>query len=204
MKPEDLSIDMTSLGARRTLGPPPLAKTCVIRADIGPAIEFVTTHGTIRAIFPIIGGEARGANWTGRILPGGADFALARPDGTYDIEARYCLELDDGTPVMVTNAGRMVLQPDGSYHGRTRATLEVPKAPTAPWHRRLFRHRARGSRRPRSRLYRALGSACLRHQAQEVTPKHDVRDSHPSRRSFERRGSPVAPPPRPFDKSANH
>ena len=126
---EGISIDMTTLGSGLTLGPPTLVKACVIRADIGPALEFRTTQGTVRAMFPIIGGEARGAGWTGRILPGGADFALALPDGSYAIEARYCLELEDGTPVMVTNAGLMVPQSDGSYRGRTRSTLEVPEGP---------------------------------------------------------------------------
>jgi hypothetical protein len=37
--------------------------------------------------------------------------------------------IDDGTPVLVANAGKMVRQPDGSYRGRTRATLEVPAGP---------------------------------------------------------------------------
>jgi hypothetical protein len=134
MRPESLAADMTTLGAAGTLGRPLLRKACVIRADLGPAVEFATTQGTVRAVFPIIGGEARGEGWTGRILPGGADFALGLPDGSYAIEARYCLELDDGTPVVVTNAGRMVRQGDGSYHGRTRATLEVPTG----------RHRALG------------------------------------------------------------
>jgi len=127
MKPETVSADMTTLGASRTLGAPMLTKACVIRADIGQALEFGTTNGTTRAVFPIIGGEAVGAGWSGRIIPGGADFALALPDGSYAIEARYCLELDDGTPIMVTNAGRMVRQPDGSFFGRTRAELEVPE-----------------------------------------------------------------------------
>lgn len=128
-QPDGLSIDMMTLGAGLTLGSPALVKACVIRADLGPALEFRTTEGTVRALFPIIGGEARGAGWAGRILPGGADFALALPDGSYAIEARYCLELEDGTPVMVTNAGRMVPKPDGSFQGRTRATLEVPEGP---------------------------------------------------------------------------
>lgn len=128
MKP-DLTIDMTTLGASGTLGVPQLRKACVFRADLGPAVEFPTTQGTVRAMFPIVGGTAHGAGWTARILPGGADFALALPDGSYAIEARYCLELEDGTPVMVHNSGKMVLQPDGSYRGRTRATLEVPHGP---------------------------------------------------------------------------
>ncbi|MCM2294123.1 DUF3237 family protein [Allorhizobium sp. BGMRC 0089] len=129
MKPEAFSCDMTSLGAATTLGEPLMRKACVIRADIGPALEFETAQGHVRAMFPIIGGEARGDGWSGRILPGGADFALRLPDGSYAIEARYCLELEDGTPVMVLNAGKMALQPDGSYHGRTRASLETPDGP---------------------------------------------------------------------------
>lgn len=127
MKPDELSI--TSLGAARRLEPPALRRAMVIRADIGPAVEFATTAGNTRAMFPITGGVARGDGWTARILPGGADFATRLPDGAYQIAARYCLELEDGTPVMVTNAGRMVPRTDGSYLGRTRAALEVPDGP---------------------------------------------------------------------------
>lgn len=127
MKDDGLSI--TSLGATRPLDQPTLRRAIVIRADIGPALEFVTTAGTTRAMFPITGGIAQGEGWSARILPGGADFAIRLPDGGYQIEARYCLEMEDGTPVMATNAGRMVLQPDGSYLGRTRAALEVPDGP---------------------------------------------------------------------------
>ncbi|MQT14169.1 DUF3237 family protein [Segnochrobactrum spirostomi] len=129
MKPDGPAFDMTTLGAGASLGQPPLRKACVIRADLGPAREFATTQGIVRAMFPIVGGEARGDGWSGRILPGGADFAVRLPDGAYAVEARYCLELEDGTPVMVTNAGRMVPQADGRYLGRTRALLEVPDGP---------------------------------------------------------------------------
>jgi len=126
MKPDH---SILALGATRALEQPTLRRAIVIRADLGPAVEFATTQGTTRAMFPITGGVAQGPGWTARILPGGADFAISLPDGSYAIEARYCLELDDGTPVMVTNAGRMVPQPDGSYLGRTRAALEVPDGP---------------------------------------------------------------------------
>ena len=126
MKPE---LGVRALGAARAMEQPTLRRAIIIRADLGPAVEFTTTQGTLRAMFPIIGGEAHGPGWTARILPGGADFAIGLPDGSYAIEARYCLELDDGTPVMVTNAGRMVLQADGSYLGRTRAAFEVPDGP---------------------------------------------------------------------------
>jgi hypothetical protein len=129
MPSDNLVQDITSLGAGTSPGQPTIRRACVIRADLGQAVEFLATNGRVRSMFPIAGGEARGVGWTARILPGGADFAVQLPDGTYEIEARYCLQLHDGTPVMVTNAGRMVPQANGSYAGRTRAVLEVPDGP---------------------------------------------------------------------------
>ena len=119
----------TSLGATTSPGKPELRFICAIRADLGPALEFETSAGTVRAMFPIVGGEITGPGLTGRILPGGADFAQRLADGAYAIEARYCLELTDGTPLMITNAGRMQPMADGSYHGRTRAQVEAPVGP---------------------------------------------------------------------------
>ncbi|MEQ6248554.1 DUF3237 family protein [Sulfitobacter sp. HNIBRBA3233] len=123
---QDDCPDMTTLGASMSPGHPRLTRVCSIRAEIGPATEFDTTRGTGRALFPITGGEAVSATWRARILPGGADFARRLVDGTYEVEARYFLELEDGTVMMVHNAGRMVPQPEGGYFGRTRAELEVP------------------------------------------------------------------------------
>lgn len=125
------SPDITTLGAPLSPGQPRLTRVCSIRAEIGPPTEFDTSRGTGRAMFPITGGEAVAASWRATILPGGADFARRLADGTYEVEARYVLKLDDGTLVMVHNAGRMVPQPDGSFHGRTRAELEVPTGPHA-------------------------------------------------------------------------
>lgn len=122
-------MSASSLGASASPGMPQLRFACAIRADLGPALEFETSHGTVRAMFPIVGGEIVGDGLAGRILPGGADFAQRLSDGAYAIEARYCLELTDGTPLMVTNAGRMQPMADGSYHGRTRAVIEAPAGP---------------------------------------------------------------------------
>ncbi len=76
MRHEDWSFDMTTVGSLETIGEPQLKKVCVIRVEIGPALEFPTTQGTVRAMFPITGGVALGDGWKGRILPGGADFAI--------------------------------------------------------------------------------------------------------------------------------
>ena len=121
--------DVTTLGAASSPGAPRLRRLCSIRADIAAPTEFETTRGTGRALFPITGGEAIAETWRAKILPGGADFARRLADGTYEIEARYFLQLDDGTIVMVHNSGRMSPQPDGSYHGRTKAEFEAPFGP---------------------------------------------------------------------------
>ena len=126
-----MTPDMTALGAPLSPGVPVLRRLCAIRADIGAPTEFATTRGHGRSLFPILGGEALGEGWRATILPGGADFATLAPDGGYDVDARYVLRLDDGTLIMVMNAGRMMPQADGSYHGRTRAILEVPPGPHA-------------------------------------------------------------------------
>ena len=114
------------LGARRAIEVPQLQHRLSIRADIAPALEFDTGHGTTRAMFPISGGAVQGDGFSGIILPGGADFARLLPDGSYEIEARYCIEFDDGTPVMIVNAGRMFPDPAGGFLGRTRAAFEAP------------------------------------------------------------------------------
>lgn len=116
----------TSLGATASPGKPELHFVCTIRADLGQALEFETSLGLVRAMFPITGGEITGPGLSGHVLPGGADFAQRLPDGAYAIEARYCVELADGTPLMITNAGRMQPMADGSYQGRTRAQVEAP------------------------------------------------------------------------------
>ncbi|MFD1510170.1 DUF3237 family protein [Lacimonas salitolerans] len=119
----------TDLGASRPLDPPALEFRIAIRADIGPAQEFMTSAGTTRAVFPITGGVLAADGLTGDILPGGADWAIGLPDGSYAIEARYLIALQDGTVIAITNAGRMVPRADGAYIGRTRASFEVPPGP---------------------------------------------------------------------------
>lgn len=119
-------MSCVQLGAQMEIEKPELVHRLSIRADIAPSIEFATSHGTTRAVFPITGGQVLGEGFTGIILPGGADFARALPDNSYEIEARYCIEFDDGTPVMIVNAGRMYPRPDGSFIGRTRAAFEAP------------------------------------------------------------------------------
>ena len=72
-------------------------------------IADVTTAGDlghgVRRIIPITGGEVRGENVNGKVLPFGADFQIIRPDELIDLEAKYAFETDDGAVVYVENKG---------------------------------------------------------------------------------------------------
>jgi hypothetical protein len=72
-------------------------------------IAGVTTAGDIghgvRRIIPITGGEVRGDDVNGKVLPFGADFQIIRPNELIDLEARYAFETDDGAVVYVENKG---------------------------------------------------------------------------------------------------
>jgi hypothetical protein len=119
-------MSCVDLGASRPLDRPEIVFRMAIRADLGPAEEFAATNGMTRAFFPITGGVLKGEGIDGKIIPGGADWALRQPDGSYAIQARYLIRLTDGTVLAINNAGRMVPQADGAYLGRTCATFEVP------------------------------------------------------------------------------
>ncbi len=72
-------------------------------------VSGITSAGDIgtgeRRIIPIIGGEVRGKDLNGKILPFGADFQIVRPDSSIDLEAKYALETDDGAVIYVENRG---------------------------------------------------------------------------------------------------
>ena len=72
-------------------------------------IAEVTTAGDIghgvRRIIPITGGEVRGDDVNGKVLPLGADFQIIRQSELIELEARYAFETDDGAVVYVENRG---------------------------------------------------------------------------------------------------
>jgi hypothetical protein len=69
-----------------------------------PLVVGSVPHGLRRTI-PILGGSFTGPRLSGKIVPGGADWQVVRPDGITEVEARYTLETDDGALIHVLNAG---------------------------------------------------------------------------------------------------
>jgi hypothetical protein len=89
----------------RALVAPGLDFVVHISVTVGDAIEVgETAHGR-RRIVPITGGVVEGPHFSGMILPGGADIQLIRPDGVAEIVARYAIETDRGSHVLIENAG---------------------------------------------------------------------------------------------------
>jgi len=86
-----------------------------------PALEFVfSVHirllpatylgpspwGSERAAVYLAEGRFEGPDIRGRVVPGsGGDWALIRPDGVLDFDARYLLETDDGVTIYLQNRG---------------------------------------------------------------------------------------------------
>ncbi len=72
---------------------------------IGPALDIGRTPRGERRIIPITGGTFEGPILRGRVIPGGADFQMVRPDGAAELEARYALQTDQGGLIYVENRG---------------------------------------------------------------------------------------------------
>jgi hypothetical protein len=79
----------------------------LFRAEItlAPPQELGESSLGRRRIIGITGGRFYGERLAGRVLPGGADWQLIRPDGVADLDARYTLETADGALIYVRNRG---------------------------------------------------------------------------------------------------
>jgi hypothetical protein len=76
-----------------------------VEVSLAPPQELGETPLGRRRIIGITGGSFRGERLAGRVLPGGADWQVIRPDGVADLDARYTLETDDGALIYVRNHG---------------------------------------------------------------------------------------------------
>ena len=75
-----------------------------IHAELADIRHFGQTPYGERRVIDILGGRIEGPRLKGRILPG-ADWQIVRPDGVTDLQARYAIETDRGTRILVTSDG---------------------------------------------------------------------------------------------------
>ena len=87
-----------------TLPPPALEHVCDLAVTISPPVEVGITPRGLRRMIPITGGTVSGPKLYGKVLAGGADFQLILGGGTMaNLDARYIIELTDGSRIWVKN-----------------------------------------------------------------------------------------------------
>lgn len=98
-----------------TLPAPQLEHVCDVAVTIAPPVEVGQTPAGLRRMIPITGGTVTGPHINGQVLAGGADFQLILNGGTQaHLDARYVIELDDGSRVFVHNTALRVASLENS------------------------------------------------------------------------------------------
>jgi hypothetical protein len=79
-----------------------------IKADVDapPQLVGAVPHGYTRRVMCVSGGSFEGERLRGRVLPGGADVVLERPDGGLHLDVRLVLETSTGELIYMTYTGR--------------------------------------------------------------------------------------------------
>jgi len=103
-----------------------------------------SSMGATRAAVYAAEGTVEGPSIKGRVIPmSGGDFPLVRPNGVIDFDARYLLELDDGTIVYLQSRGYRWAKSDeiaermarnepadhDDYYMRVSTKFDVPEGP---------------------------------------------------------------------------
>ncbi|NBX54245.1 MAG: DUF3237 domain-containing protein [Betaproteobacteria bacterium] len=100
---------------KTTFPAPLLTHVCDLAVTIAAPVEVGMTPSGLRRMIPITGGNVTGPLLNGRLLPGGADFQLILADGTQaHLDARYVMELSDGSRVFVQNTALRVASAENS------------------------------------------------------------------------------------------
>jgi hypothetical protein len=85
-----------------------------LEVEVRPPEPLDPASGGPVRLVSITGGRVSG-DIAGVILPGGTDWQTLGPDGTIGIEARYLLQLTDGTRVELQSRGRRSGQAGGFW-----------------------------------------------------------------------------------------
>jgi hypothetical protein len=141
-----------------------------IHADLADITHLGHTPYGDRRVINILGGRVDGARLSGRILPGGADWQIVRPDGVADLRARYTIESDAGARILVASDGlrhgpaeviarlaRGEAVDPALYYFRTAMRFETSD-PSAAWLNRIIAlaHGAREERAVRLEVFEVL------------------------------------------------
>jgi hypothetical protein len=78
---------------------------CAVSADVGELVTLGPAPLGERRVVHLLGGTFEGPQMRGEVLPGGADWQIARRDGVLELDARYALKEERGGLVQVVSQG---------------------------------------------------------------------------------------------------
>ncbi|MBT9382967.1 DUF3237 family protein [Pseudooceanicola sp. CBS1P-1] len=109
---------------------------------IGPRIELGQGPYGARRRIDILGGAFRGGpgleDLHGRVLPGGADRQLDRPDGVRELDALYDIEVPEGTVLTLRNRVLIDERPGMARYALSHVSVLAPERPWAWLSRRII------------------------------------------------------------------
>lgn len=109
---------------------PRLELAFTAHVQVAPMQTIGELPGGLGRVIPITGGTFEGPRLRGKIIPGGADWQLVRPDGVTELRAHYGLQCEDGAIIQVHNHCLVTAKPGGEGRlVRSVLTLEAPKGP---------------------------------------------------------------------------
>jgi hypothetical protein len=76
-----------------------------LRLNTAPTQDVGAGPRGTRTTFPITGGSFEGDRLRGKVLPGGDDWTIRRPDGVIELDLRVTLQTDDGALIHMTFEG---------------------------------------------------------------------------------------------------
>jgi hypothetical protein len=95
-----------------------------MHADLEPPQLIGAAPAGTRQIFIVKGGQLDGPSIKGEVLPGGGDWATARPDGAVQLDVRATVRTDDGAMVYAYYSGYIADAMNAA--GRVFAGEDVP------------------------------------------------------------------------------
>jgi len=137
--------------------------------DVAAPVSVGETGLGVRRQITINGGELRGPNMRGKILAGGADFQIIRPNGLIDLVARYVVEMDDGALLYVENTGIRT----GPREALERLTRGEAVDPSLIYFRTVPKFET-GSDKYRWMMQTLFVASAQRHQAQVIIDVYKV------------------------------
>ncbi len=96
-----------------------------LRLDTAPTQNIGAGPHGARITFPITGGSFEGERLSGKVLAGGDDWALKRPDGVIELDLRITLQTDDGALVHMAFQGLRDDRAEGGPYFRTLPRFET-------------------------------------------------------------------------------